>query len=159
MEKIIIGIDPGATGSMATIFLKNNIVQQINFYDFKTNGIIGYINFLKTVKQLPEYSIVQIGLEKVHAMPKQGVKSVFSFGQRLGELEGMLITLKLGYIMPRPQDWQRECGVKPKSGKKGIYSVISKIYPDADLLGPKGGIIDGRCDALGIAHYLRGKYN
>ena len=91
-------------------------------------------------------------------MPSQGVRSVFSFGQRLGELEGMLQTLGLGYVMPRPQEWQKACGIKPKSGKKGTHEALSKIYPKAELLGPKGGINDGRCDALGIAHYLRGKY-
>jgi len=99
-----------------------------------------------------------IGLEKVNAMPGQGVKSMFSFGERYGELQGMLQTLELGYVLVRPTEWQKACKVKPKSGKKGIHSVISKIYPKAELVGPRGGIIDGRCDALSIAHYLRGKY-
>lgn len=104
------------------------------------------------------YPIAATGIESVNSMPGQGVKSVFSFGQRLGELEGMLQTLEIGYEMPRPLTWQKACGVKPKSGKKGVYETLSKIYPKAELLGPKGGINDGRCDALGIAHFLRGRY-
>lgn len=143
-----IGIDPGASGAMCFIFEDG----ATDFFDFKSGGIPQYSN-VGTYKD-----IVMIGLEKVHAMPGQGVKSMFSFGQRLGELEGMLQTLKLGYDMIRPLEWQKVCGVKPKSGKKGIYEAISKLYPTAELLGPQGGIKDGRCDALGIAHYIRLKY-
>lgn len=148
-----IGIDPGATGAMCILYENNTVV----FKDFKTIGLQGYSEILMT--RPINSSLVMVGLEKVNAMPGQGVKSMFSFGQRLGELQGMLITLKLGYVSPRPLEWQKACGVTPKSGKKGIYQAISKIYPNAALLGPKGGIIDGRCDALSIAHYLRGKYN
>jgi len=148
-----IGIDPGKSGSLCILYEDNDTL----FIDFKENTLKGYINRLRDIVER-EIEVTMIGLEKVHAMPGQGVKSMFSFGQRLGELEGMLQTLELGYVMPRPQEWQKACGVPSKSGKKGIYEVISKIYPKADLKGPKGGIIDGRCDSLGIAHYLRGKY-
>ena len=96
-----------------------------------------------------------VSVEQVSSMPGQGVKSMFSFGQRLGELEGMLQALKIGYIQTRPQAWQKTCKVQAKSGKKGIFEAISKIYPEAELLGSKGGIKDGRCDSLGIAHNLR----
>ncbi len=144
--KYWVGIDPGASGCMCVLY-EDGI---IHFIDFKAKGLAGYIDELKSLSMhsLP----VMVGVEKVHSMPGQGVKSVFSFGQRLGELEGMLQTLSIGYEMPRPQAWQKSCGVKPKSGKKGVHEVTSKLYPQAELLGPQGGIKDGRCDALGIAH-------
>lgn len=143
-----IGIDPGANGAMCILYEDNTA----EFFDFKKVGIKGYRNDVLNTET------VMVGLEKVHAMPGQGVKSMFSFGQRLGELEGMLATLDVGYVMPRPIEWQKACGIPAKSGKKGIHEVMSKTYPNAPLTGPKGGIMDGRCDALGIAHYLRGKY-
>ena len=153
--KYWIGIDPGASGAMCVL----NEDNQLFFYDFKSGKIPNYSSLLRThTTTFPEDPIVMIGLEKVSAMPGQGVKSMFSFGQRLGELEGMLQTLKLGYDMIRPLQWQKACGVKPKSGKQGIYETVSKLYPDASLHGPKGGLIDGRCDALGIAHYIRKTY-
>lgn len=148
-----IGIDPGASGSLCHLFEDGTPY----FMDFKADKLPGYIDYLKTLDYLEQVPTMT-AVESVHAMPGQGVKSMFSFGQRLGELEGMLQTLDIGYVMPRPQEWQRVCGVKPKSGKKGIYETISKIYPKATLTGPKGGIMDGRCDALGIAHYLRTQY-
>jgi len=152
--KIWLAIDPGASGSMCILTEENNVF----FTDYKTNGLRGYITTLGDIRD-EDLEPTMIALEKVHAMPGQGVSSMFSFGQRLGELEGILQAFDMGYELIRPQLWQKACGVPAKSGKKGIYEAISKIYPQAELTGPKGGIIDGRCDALGMCHYLRKTYN
>lgn len=144
-----IGIDPGASGAMAIIPEQGEPI----LLDFKTEGIRGYAANISHL--LGEQPHLTIAVELVHAMPGQGVSSMFSFGQRLGELHGMLQTLELEWHNVRPQAWQKHCGVISKSGKKGIHSAISTIYPNAPLVGPKGGIKDGRCDALGIAHYIK----
>jgi hypothetical protein len=36
---------------------------------------------------------------------------------------------------------------------------VSKIYPGVEYHGPRGGLVDGIADAVGIAHYMRAKYN
>jgi len=142
---IYVGIDPGASGALAVI----NEDSVVETYDFSVEGISGYTLILS---QLQNFTV---GLELVHSMPGQGVKSMFSFGQRYGELQGMLQTLGIGYELIRPKEWQKTCKVPPKSKKKGIHDAITIIYPQAELKGPKGGIKDGRCDALGIAHHMR----
>ena len=35
---------------------------------------------------------------------------------------------------------------------------MQKLYPTAELYGNKGGLRDGRSDALGLAHFIRLKY-
>lgn len=155
LTKIWLACDPGAAGSLCCLFENG----EAEFVDFKKENLKGYIERFKAIQSA--YNVIDIrmiAIEKVASMTGQGVKSVFSFGQRLGELEGMLQTLNLGYIFIRPQEWQKTCGVTPKSGKKGIYETISKIYPQAELKGPKGGLLDGRSDALGMAHHLRIKF-
>jgi len=149
MKKLYVAIDPGANGGLCILDDEGNM----EFLDFKTSGIVGYAKLLKTIEKP-----TMVAIESVSAMPGQGVSSMFSFGQRLGELEGMLQTLEIGYVTVRPQVWQKLCKVEPKSKKAGVYAAVSKIYPTAPLTGPKGGLIDGRCDALGIAHYLRQTY-
>ncbi len=149
MINYFVAFDPGANGAMCILGSDNST----QFWDFKTSNISGYTIALSTVTP------ALVAIEAVSSMPGQGVKSMFSFGQRLGELEGMLQALNIGYVKPRPREWQKVCRIKPKSGKKGIYDVISKIYPKAILKGSRGGLLDGRCDALGIAHYLRTIYN
>ena len=141
--------DPGASGAICHLYEDGSTV----FIDFKAEGLLGYIAYLRSISPT-----TMVGIEAVHAMRGQGVTSMFSFGQRLGELEGMLATLQLGYDKIRPQTWQKACNIPAKSGKKGTHEVMSRLYPNAILTGPKGGILDGRCDALGIAHYLRKTY-
>lgn len=151
--KYWIAIDPGASGAICALNEDGDII----FQDFKTSELKGYISWIRDIIKTHNNPSM-IAIEKVRAMPGQGVSSMLSLGRRVGELEGMLQTLNLGYVEVRPQEWQKACGVKPKSGKKGIYDTISKIYPNAKLLGPQGGLLDGRSDALGIAHYLRKTY-
>ena len=144
---VYIGIDPGAKGSMCVI--GNG---KVLFKDFDLKE---YSSILKAFLDTDE---LMVAIEKVHAMPGQGVSSSFSFGQRLGELEGILTALQIPYELVAPKDWQKACGIPAKSDKKGIASVIQKLYPTAELYGNKGGLRDGRSDALGLAHFIRLKY-
>ena len=146
---VYIGIDPGAKGSMCLI--SNG---KVLFKDFDLKE---YSNTLKAFLDTDDTELM-VAIEKVHAMPGQGVSSSFSFGQRLGELEGMLTALQIPYELVAPKDWQKACGIPAKSDKKGIASVIQKLYPTAELYGNKGGLRDGRSDALGLAHFIRLKY-
>ena len=144
---VYIGIDPGAKGSMCVI--GNG---KVLFKDFDLK------EYSSTLKPFLDTDELMVAIEKVHAMPGQGVSSSFSFGQRLGELEGMLTALQIPYELVAPKDWQKACGIPAKSDKKGIASVIQKLYPTAELYGNKGGLRDGRSDALGLAHFIRLKY-
>ena len=146
---VYIGIDPGAKGCMCLI--DNG---KLAFKDFDLK------EYSSTLKALcsPYDTELMVAVEKVHAMPGQGVSSSFSFGQRLGELEGMLTALQIPYELVAPKDWQKACGIPAKSDKKGIASVMQKLYPTAELYGNKGGLRDGRSDALGLAHFIRLKY-
>lgn len=151
-QRVWIGIDPGASGALC-IYKEDG---EIALFDFAKGGIENYTSQLKSCIDL--FQIEMIGLEKVHSMPGQGVKAMFSFGERYGELQGMLRALGLGYDLIRPQLWQKSCGIQPKSTKKDIAAVISRLYPSAELYSPQGGLKDGRADALGITHYLRKTY-
>lgn len=149
-----LAFDPGANGSLCKLHEDNRAL----FIDFKEEALQGYITYIKAMYETKLNLPTMIAIEKVSARPGQGVASMFSFGQRYGELQGMLATFKLGFDIIRPQQWQKCCHVVPKSGKKGVYEAISRLYPNAELTGPKGGLLDGRCDALGLAHYLRITY-
>ena len=146
---VYIGIDPGAKGCMCLIG-NGKLV-------FKDFDLKKYSSTLKALSS-PYDTELMVAVEKVHAMPGQGVSSSFSFGQRLGELEGILTALQIPYELVAPKDWQKACGIPAKSDKKGIASVMQKLYPTAELYGNKGGLRDGRSDALGLAHFIRLKY-
>lgn len=150
-EKIYIGIDPGKNGALAVIRESKGV----SLVDFDLKA---YINLLSYFKK--SYDMF-IGIEKVHAMPGEGVKSSFSFGERVGELKGILSTLDFDnnteWILP--QTWQKHINTDSNRGKKAIADSLLSLYPSADLYGPRGGLKDGRSDALGIANYIYQKYN
>jgi len=132
------GIDIGAKGCMC--------IDGTYLYDYNSCGIQGYTTALL------QHKVSRVWIEQVHAMPKQGVKSMFSFGMRLGEVVGMLEALGIAYTYVTPQVWQKYLGLS-KADKSQIASVISSIYPNAQLYSKRGALIDGRSDALGIYHY------
>ena len=146
---VYIGIDPGAKGCMCLI---GNGKLVFKDFDLKEDSSI-----LKAFLDTDDTELM-VAIEKVHAMPGQGVSSSFSFGQRLGELEGMLTALQIPYELVAPKKKKKACGIPAKSDKKGIASVMQKLYPTAELYGNKGGLRDGRSDALGLAHFIRLKY-
>jgi hypothetical protein len=81
---IWLGVDPGASGALCLLEQVDNDPVTVEFCDFKTDSIRGYLSFIKDEFLLTS-PVKMVGLEKVSAMPGQGVKSMFSFGQRLGE--------------------------------------------------------------------------
>ncbi len=148
---ICIGIDPGAKGAMC--IFDTRAPKDLTFVDFNMEDYINKLRFIMATT--PTEVGVSIYLEEVHSMPRQGVASTFKFGVRFGELLGMLQTLDAPYKLVRPQTWQKAIGVPAKSGKQGIYETVLPYSSDELLKGPKGGIKDGRCDALGIALYAK----
>lgn len=141
-----IGIDVGSKGAMTV--LKDSKLHST--YEFKSVGLLGYIKALKSLSK--EQCLLAI--EKVHSMPKQGVASMFSFGQRLGELEGIANTLGIPYLLVPPQEWMKGIGIPNKASKEDIANYITTLFPTLPIRGKKGGLLDGISDSCCIAYYL-----
>jgi len=106
-----------------------------------------------------------IGIEDVHSIHGTSAKSNFNFGFNVGVLHAIADITQIGFDLIKPKEWQKVVGVptqKPKTApavrKKAIAAVALRLYPTALLYGPRGGLLDGRADALMIAHYLSIKY-
>ena len=153
-EKIYIGIDPGKNGALAMIRESKGV----SLIDFDLKAYIDLLSYFKS--SIKSYDMF-IGIERVHAMPGEGVKSSFSFGERVGELKGILSTLGFDTNTEwiQPQTWQKHINTDSNRGKKAIADSLLSLYPSADLYGPRGGLKDGRSDALGIANYIYQKYS
>lgn len=156
---IWIGIDPGKKGCLAFINkLPHPPRPQIGFLDWpKDDDLDKYFSILNSISR-QEVTIAI--LERVHAMPKQGVSSMFTFGTNFGIWQGFLTALKWPYQLMAPQVWMK--GVVAKAdgpdAKSRIFNVAKRLYPNAELTGPKGGIKDGRADALMMARYAMLNY-
>lgn len=145
-DRAWIGIDPGKSGAIALIHRDGQIVE-----DWPGDAA-GAVELLLTWRV--EFNIELAALESVHAMPGQGVKSTFSFGQNLGQWQGILAALSIPHVMPRPQEWQKG-QVSPSDGadaKARSMAVARRLFPDAELDRKKD---HGRADALLLAWWAR----
>ena len=100
-------------------------------------------------------------LERSQPMPGQGVVSMWSTGLGFGIWKGLIIGLKLPLQVVHTRTWQKALFEGFRGDTKDIsYQIASSLFPGVanDLKGPKGGLKDGRCDALLIAEYGRRIY-
>jgi len=150
---ITIGIDPGKNGAMA-IMDKGKVLFSEPF------PFVGEELDLK--KMMQEIFFHRNGkeclavLEKVHAMPGQGVCSMFTFGKGYGELRGMLKVLQIPVIEPTPQAWKKAvlAGSDWKGNKAASCEHVMKKYPDVCLTpGKTRKPHDGIADAVCLAEF------
>lgn len=152
-----IGVDPGAKGAICIIIPDQGII------DFMPT-ILAPDKILAQLKLWKEYhTIPPIMMEHVSSIPGAAAGSNFKFGFNVGLLHGIIMSSMIGMDLVRPKVWQKEVGVpaKVKSGpelKKAVAEIANRLYPSAPLFGPKGGLLDGRSDALMLAHYARLTY-
>ena len=58
-------------------------------------------------------------IEKVNAMPKQGVSSTFKFGTSFGFCQGMLVAAGIRFEFATPQKWQKSLDCRSGGDKAG----------------------------------------
>ena len=110
---LVIGIDPGITGSIC-FFEDGKIIDLIdmpNMADGKkqkkqVNGAQIYNEILLRTKNV-EKGNIKVVIEHVSAMPGQGVTSMFNFGQSFGVLKGICSAMQLSMHFVRPAKWKR----------------------------------------------------
>ena len=144
-----LGIDPGKNGGIALINTQDK--------DF---AVIPYSNeeIIRVCRELSRSDgRVMCCLEKVGAMPKQGVVSMFNFGQNVGYIKGVLESFKIPYQEITPQRWKKEFSLS--SDKAVSTAVCKKLFPTVNLLAtPRSKKPhDGMAEALLMAEYARRK--
>jgi crossover junction endodeoxyribonuclease RuvC len=159
---IYIGIDPGQAGGIAIIHKGDNN---------ERNGSLNVISMPLAGKDIDVAALSiwlydQVDgictdtpvayLEKVSAMPKQGVASTFKFGINYGIIIGILGTIQIPYYLVTPQAWKKEvlAGLDWKGNKLAAVDYCRRAYPDISLLAtsrsykPHSGMADALCMAV-----------
>lgn len=89
-------------------------------------------------------------LERLNAMPGQGVTSMFSMGQSLGVVLGILAAYDIPTTTIPPRTWQKALDVP--QGKDGSRYRAAQLFPQSSGLFSRVKD-DGRSDATLIALY------
>ena len=141
-----IGIDPGKSGAMAIIRPEGHV--RVTPFDA--------VEYSKAMALLcHEFEDITCCVEKVGAMPGQGVVSMFNFGHNLGLIEGLLKAYGISYQLVPPQTWKKEFSLS--SDKAKSIEVCQNLFPDVSLLPTERSRKpnDGMAEALLLAEYAR----
>lgn len=118
---ICIGIDPGKNGAIAII--KG---EEITTHVFDEEA---YMGLLRMVAEEDEMS--GCCLERVSAMPGQGVTGMFNFGMNFGFIQGLLSAFEIPYELVRPQTWKKAFGIT--KDKNTSVQVCKRLFPAVNL--------------------------
>lgn len=109
---MIIGIDPGKSGGIAV--LSNDGTWYGGFrMPIMKHGKRDLVNIAAIDKRIVSFAeetletVNMIVLEQVHAMPGQGVSSMFNFGRHTGAVEGWAINMRCPMRWVTPQMWKK----------------------------------------------------
>lgn len=147
----IISIDPGQNG--ATCYLPKR--GDIEFLDHKKATSRDLYTFMYQRK--PALIII----EDVHSLYGMSAKSNFRFGYNLAVVTTIAEIMTDDLYVVQPKIWQKYIGCTQPSGKalkKEISDLASALYPTVTIHGKRGGLMDGRSDALMIGHYARNNH-
>ena len=121
----VIGIDPGITGAL--VLLDDGVpiewmhMPTVKLYKGARVNAVVLAEFLKQ-----ECDMVVI--EQVHAMPNQGVSSMFSFGHSAGTISGVLGALQMPHVYTTPQAWKKYYGLIGKD-KDASRTLAIQTWP------------------------------
>ncbi len=161
---VVIGIDPGQKGAIAVI-RTSDLAVLFNPTDDRPDELLGWFKSLQT-----ECHIRALVIERVASLPKVSAKSNFNFGWNVGMINTLAHCLGVMVDHVPPKEWQKVGGIMVPKGtdstarrtalKKAVAEKAGNLYPAyrKDLYGPRGGLLDGRSDALMIAHFALIKY-
>ena len=154
MHDYVIGVDPGLSGAIAIIDVRGGLVDA---WDMPTVEIkVG-----KAMKRrvAPEVIAAELRtyaphaiayIEKVSAMPGQGVSSMFAFGEAYGLVRGVLAGMGIPCTTVTPAVWTK--AMRVAAGKDGSRQRAMELWPDKATLF-KRVKDDGRADASLIAQW------
>ena len=158
----IIGIDPGISG--AVCFFENGEIKDVidmpsmaegkkNKRQINGNQLFNEIE--RRIKNMSKKNIAVV-VEKVSAMPGQGVTSMFNFGQSFGVIKGISAAMQLPIYFISPAKWKKYYNLI-KTEKDASRTKAIEIFPyiSSSLSRKKDG---NKADAILIASFFNNTY-
>ena len=149
---IYIGIDPGKNGGYALI-----CDSEPDVHPWDDDGFVTWMIGVRAVAKANNQRVVA-AVEKVGAMPGQGVTSMFSFGKSAGFIEGVLRALDIPYQLVMPKRWKGEFTLCGKD-KRASVETCKRLFPDVELRATSRcrKDSDGMAESLLLAEFARRK--
>jgi crossover junction endodeoxyribonuclease RuvC len=130
---IVCGIDPGLLGALAFLDGERDLV--VGLHDLPVHKV-GARAGGKLKLELDAHGLTallrqhrpnRVVIERVSAMPRQGLSSTFRFAYVCGTVYGAVVALGLPVSFARPQDWQRHHRIG--RGPDDAVRKVLQLYP------------------------------
>lgn len=145
-EVCIMGIDPGLGGAVAFYFPSDP--SRVSVEDMPLAG--GEVSAVLLAELIVNYQPSLAVIERVSAMPGQGVVSMFNFGRAYGDVRGCLGALAIPIEYVTPQKWKKHYQL-PADKEKCRLRALQLFPACADHFKLKKH--HGRAEAAMIAKY------
>lgn len=143
---IVMGVDPGISGAVAFYFPM--VPERVAVDDVPIAG--GEINVHELARLIRIHRPTLAVLERVSAMPGQGVTSMFNFGRSYGDVRGVIGAMDVPLHFVTPQKWKKHFNLS--SDKDQSRQLAIRMFPKAaESFRLKKH--DGRAEAALIALY------
>ena len=156
---IVMAIDPGLSGAIAVFRYTDH--ELMGIFDTPTHELTRNGKAKRQVSAsglagiFTAYKPHHVVVEKVSAMPGQGVTSMFSFGRSLGVIEGILAAFEIPATYVMPSVWTK--GIGRGLGKDASRARACELFPQHQKMFARVKD-DGRADAALIgAWFLKGE--
>lgn len=149
---LILGIDPGVSGAYAALNPTTNELQWVlDLPTFKQKGK-DRLDASELNSRISIYSndIQFAVVEDVHAMPGQGVVSMFTFGEAKGMAIGVVAANNIPIYFINPSVWKLAMGLSAR--KEDSIKRYDKLFPNDALIG-NAKSKSNRAEAALIAYF------
>jgi hypothetical protein len=146
-EFCIAAFDPGSTSGAVSYYFPGH-PNQISSEDLP--NVAGQVDAATLAARLEQMRPNVVVVERVSAMPRQGVSSTFKFGTAYGIIIGVVAALKIPATFIVPGKWKRGLGLDADKEKARARAL--QLWPArSDLFGRKKD--HGRAESALLARY------
>lgn len=155
---IYIGVDPGSkSGAYAIIRIVPEREDDVRVYAWDDGLFIEEMRGVAALAQeFPEKCVACV--EKVGAMPKQGISSTWVFAENFGYIQGVLHAFNIPFQLVPPRVWKKEFSLT--SDKSKSVEICHRLFPVVKLKRTEKSSKDDNnlAEALLMAEYARRKF-
>lgn len=159
--QVWIGIDPGMKGAIGAIDTHGRFlwVKDLPVTKQGRKGEFDLPGIAAIVEEISQYASPRVLLEWPTTRPGEAAESSKRFGVGLGILEGMFVAKGHKPERISPNGWKGRLGLSgKKDNQRGarqqavdMAEEFIRDMPEGAVRGPRGGLMDGRAEALLIA--------
>lgn len=154
----VLGVDPGSSsGAVCRLDFERDTGLIVGFDCIRISKSTWHEVASTLGEWMRSKTVARAVVEKVGAMPRQGVSSSFKFGYGAGLLYGVLLAHRIPVDFVTPQRWQKALSVQNR-GKKSKTEHKRLLKERAQARFPASGIVNENADAYLIALYALSAY-